>query len=82
MLTETYAEVSKVSIFSTVASNMNKSKIAEELMGLVPDLAKALDKVRKCNAKSLISHSQKMYYCFFNVILKSQFYKSLIALNC
>ena len=54
MLTETYAEVSKVSIFSTVASNMNKSKIAEELMGLVPDLAKALDKVSNCNAKSVI----------------------------
>ena len=45
MLTETYAEVSKISIFSTVASNMNKTKIAEELMDLVPDFAKALDKV-------------------------------------
>jgi len=44
MLTETYAEVSKISIFSTVASNMNKTKIAEELMDLVPDFAKALDK--------------------------------------
>ena len=46
MLTETYAEVSKISIFSTVASNMNKTKIAEELMDLVPDFAKALDKVK------------------------------------
>ena len=46
MLTETYGEVSKISIFSTVASNMNKTKIAEELMDLVPDFAKALDKVK------------------------------------
>merc|ERR1712062_299687 len=45
MLTETYAEVSKVSIFSAGASNMrSKDKIAEELTSLVPEFATALEK--------------------------------------
>ena len=44
LLTETYKEVSKVSIFSAVASNMNKLKIADDLMALIPDFAAALDK--------------------------------------
>ena len=56
MLTETYAEVSKISIFSTVASNMNKTKIAEELMDLVPDFAKALDKVNALDFSSNLNH--------------------------
>ena len=58
MLTETYAEVSKISIFSTVASNMNKTKIAEELMEIVPDFAKALDKV--CISKLVVGVSSKV----------------------
>ena len=45
MLTETYAEISKVSIFSSVASNMKSNKIAEDLTSLVPDFATALEKV-------------------------------------
>ena len=45
MLTETYAEVSKISIFSSVASNMKSNKIAEDLTALVPEFASALEKV-------------------------------------
>ena len=48
MLTETYAEISKVSIFSSVASNMKSNKIAEDLTSLVPEFATALEKVVKC----------------------------------
>lgn len=44
MLTETYAEISKVSIFSSVASNMKSNKIAEDLTSLVPEFATALEK--------------------------------------
>ena len=45
MLTETYAEISKVSIFSSVASNMKSNRIADDLTSLVPDFAAALEKV-------------------------------------
>ena len=45
MLTEAYAEVSKISIFSSVASNMNKTRIVEELTDLVPAFSAALNKV-------------------------------------
>jgi len=44
MLTETYAEVSKISIFSSVASNMKSNRTAEDLTSLVPDFAVALEK--------------------------------------
>ena len=46
MLTETYAEVSKISIFSSVASNMKSNRTAEDLTSLVPDFAVALEKVK------------------------------------
>ena len=58
MLTETYAEISKVSIFSSVASNMKSNRIAEDLTSLVPDFAAALEKVntRYC-MKALANHT-------------------------